>query len=54
MDSNTRNTTITGRGYEETMRTVRDYIDQEKNRDRAQDRERDRDRTKETKKYHRT
>ena len=54
MDFNTRNTTVGGRGYEDTMKTIREYTDQERNRDRNQDRERDRDRTKETKKYHRT
>jgi hypothetical protein len=54
IDSNIRNTTVTGRGYEETMRTIREYTDQERDRDRNQDRERDRDRPKETKKYCRT
>ena len=54
MDSNIRNTTVTGRGYEETMKTIREYTDQEWDRDRNQDRERDRDRLKDTKKFYRT
>ena len=54
MDSNIRNTTVTGRGYEETMKTIREYTDQERDRDRNQDRERDRDRLKDTKKFYRT
>ena len=56
LDSNLRNTTVNGRGYEETMKTIREYTDQERDRDRdrTQDRERDRDRLKETKKFYRT
>ena len=54
MDFNLRNTTVTGRGYEETMKTIREYTDQERDRDRNQDRERDRDRLKDTKKFYRT
>ena len=54
MDSNLRNTTVTGRGYEETMKTIREYTDQERDRDRNQDRERDRDCLKDTKKFYRT
>ena len=56
MDFTIRNTTVTGRGYEETMKTIREYTDQEtdRDRDRNQDREKDRDRTKETKNFYRT
>ena len=56
MDSNVRKTTVTGRGYEATMKTIREYTDQERDRDRDrnQDRERDRDCLKETKKFYRT
>ena len=38
MNSNISNTTVTGRGYEETMKTIREYTDQERDRDRNQDR----------------
>ena len=54
MDSNIENTTVTGRGYEETMKTIREYTDQERDRDRNQNRERDRGRRRETKNDHKT
>jgi hypothetical protein len=45
-------TTFTGRGYEETMRTMRDYTDQAKDckRDRNRNRQRDQDRNRDSRK----
>ena len=37
----TRMPTVTGRGYEETMRTYRTYADEGRDRDRDRDRSRD-------------